>query len=149
MPALAGLLESGSAHLWHLEKLQAQKGIFTTHSVPSPRLVPPYPRDEEAIWALDFPHTGEGAGWSRDLEGSKQSMAQHPQQGEQPCPAQAAQGALQGSERDVPGSGSFRVACLMHFMSPQRGDLGVLVALGAKGDFFLPFLCCRQAYQLH
>lgn len=49
-------------------------------------------------------------------------MAQHPQQGEQPCPAQAVQGALQGSEREVPGAGSLRVACLMHFMSLQCGD---------------------------
>lgn len=64
-------------------------------------------------------------------------MAQHPQQGEQPCPAQAAQGAAQESERDVPGARSFRVACLMHFMSPQCGDFRVLVALAAKGGFLL------------
>lgn len=98
MPALAGLLESGSAQLWHLGKRpQAQKGTLTTPSVPSPRLVPPCPRDEEAVWALHFPHLARrGRGWMQQGSGGEQSVAQHPQQGEQPCPAQAAPGAPVG-----------------------------------------------------
>lgn len=44
------------------------------------------------------------------------------------------------------------MACLMHFMSQQCGDLGVVVALGVKGAFLLPFLCCRlksRALDMH
>lgn len=102
----------------------------------------PYPRDEEAIWALHFlhlPHRERGR-MPRE-SGGEQSMAQHPQQGEQPCPAEAAQGAPQKSERNVPGAGNSRVACLMHFMSPQYRHLEFLWLWEPRGISS----CCSSA----
>lgn len=86
-------------------------------------------------------------------------MAQHPQQGEQPCPVQehrqheepswgsARRAAVQESGRGVPGARSFRAACLMHFFFLYKPVMW-RQALGAKVDLLLLFLCCRGAQLL-